>query len=133
MHHREQGGSPGKSLDLLKRQETIVSECVRRGDSDHCLNELQRRARATDISADPRDRHEMLRLLLQPPKTFVRAQVTIHNPPPGSLCSPPLPGSCDPGTTSPGERMACIRLVQRHACLCGHRLAPHPYPSLPPA
>ena len=53
---------------------------------------------------------------------------------PGSLCSPPLPGSRDPGTTSPGERTARLRLVQRHAGLCRRRLAPPPpYPSLPPA
>ena len=38
------GGSLGKSLELPKRQETIVSGCVRRGDSEHCLSELQRRA-----------------------------------------------------------------------------------------
>ena len=62
-----------------------------------------------------------------------QAQVTIHTSPPGSLCSPPLPESCDPGTTSPGERTAHLRLVQRHAGLCHHRLAPHPYPSLPPS
>ena len=63
----------------------------------------------------------------------VRAQVTLHTSPPRSLCSPPLPGSRDPGTTSPGERTACLGLVQCHAGLCRHRLAPHPYPSLPPA
>ena len=60
----------GKSLDLPKRQENIVSGCVRRGDSEHCLNELQRQARATAISVDPRDGHEMLRLLLQPPRSL---------------------------------------------------------------
>ena len=32
------GGSLGKSLELPKRQETIVLGCVRRGDSEHCLN-----------------------------------------------------------------------------------------------
>ena len=64
----------------------------------------------------------------------MRAQVTIHTSPPGSLCSPPLPGSRDPGTTSPGERTACLTLVQRHAGLCRRRLTPPPpYPSLPPA
>ncbi len=40
-------GSPGKTLDLPKRQETFsslfVSWCVRRGDSERCLKELQRR------------------------------------------------------------------------------------------
>ena len=33
----------GKTLNLPKRQETIVSGCARRGDSEHRLNELQRR------------------------------------------------------------------------------------------
>ena len=32
----------GKSLELPKRQETIDSGCVRRGDSEHRLDELQR-------------------------------------------------------------------------------------------
>ena len=57
VHHSSPGGSPGKSLQLPKRQETFsslfVSWCARRGDSEHRLNELQRRARATAISADP--------------------------------------------------------------------------------
>ena len=53
--------------------------------------------------------------------------------PPRSLCSPPPPGSRDPGTTSPGECTAHLRLVQLHASLCRRRLALHPYPSLPPA
>ena len=51
------GGSPGKSLQLLKRQETFSclfdSRRARRGDSERRLNELQRRARAAGISADP--------------------------------------------------------------------------------
>ena len=48
----------------------------------------------------------------------MRAQVTLHTSPPGNVCSPPLPGSRDPGTTSPGECTARLRLVQRHAGLC---------------
>ena len=36
-------------------------------------------------------------------KPVCKPQVTIHTAPPRSLCSPPLPGSHDPGTTSPGE------------------------------
>ena len=44
MHHSYLGGSLGKSPDLPKREETIVSGCARRGDSEHCLNELQRQA-----------------------------------------------------------------------------------------
>ena len=63
----------------------------------------------------------------------MRAQVTLHTALPGNLCSSPLPGSRDPGTTSPGERTACLRLLQRHAGLCRCRLIPHPCPSLPPA
>ena len=64
----------------------------------------------------------------------MRAQVTLHTFPPGSLCSPPLPGSRDPGTTSPGERTVRLGLLQRHAGLCRRRLAPSPpYPSLPAA
>ena len=64
----------------------------------------------------------------------MRAQVTVHTSPPRSLCSPPLPGSRDPGTTSPGECTARLRLVQRHAGLGRRRLAPPPlYRSLPAA
>ena len=64
MHHSWPGGSLGKSLDLPKRQETIVSGCMRREDSEHRLNELQRRAQAAAIGGDTRDGHETLRLLL---------------------------------------------------------------------
>ena len=42
VHHGEPGGSPGKSLQLPKRQDTIVSGCMRRGDPEHHLHELQR-------------------------------------------------------------------------------------------
>ena len=56
-HHSWLGGSLGKSLQLLKRQETFsslfVSRCVRRGDSERGLNELQRPARAAAIRVDP--------------------------------------------------------------------------------
>ena len=58
----------------------------------------------------------------------MQAQVTIHTSPPRSLCSPPLPGSRDPGTTSLGEHTAHLMLVQRHAGLCHHRLALHSIP-----
>ena len=57
-------------MELPKRQETIVSGCARRGDSENCLNELQRRAGAAAISTDPRDGHETLRLLLQSPRSL---------------------------------------------------------------
>ena len=60
----------------------------------------------------------------------MKAQVTLHTSPPGSLCSPPLPGSRDPGTNSPGEPTVRLRLLQCHTGLCHHRLTPH---SIPPS
>ena len=77
-HHSWPGGSPGKTLDLPKRQETIVSQRARRGDSERRLNELQRRVRAVAISADPRDGHGTLRLLLPPPRSLCVS--TGHSP-----------------------------------------------------
>ena len=81
-HHSWLGGSPGKTLQLPKRQETFsslfVSWCARRGDSERRLNELQRRARAVAISTGPRDRCETLRLLLLPPKSLCAS--TGHSP-----------------------------------------------------
>ena len=81
-HHSWPGGSPAKSLQLPKRQETFsclfVSWCARRGDSERCLNELQRRPQAAAISADTRDGHEMLRLLL--PQTRILCASTGHSP-----------------------------------------------------
>ena len=65
-------------MDLLKRQETIVSGCARRGDSKHRLKELQRWAQVVATGADTRDRHEMLRLLLQPPRSLCAS--TGHSP-----------------------------------------------------
>ena len=62
----------------------------------------------------------------------MEAQVTIHTAPPGRLCCPPLPGSHDPGTTSPGEHTVSLRLLQRHAALCHHRLTTHSVPLPPP-
>ena len=71
-HHSWLGGRSGKSLQLPKRQETFsflfVSRRSRRGDSECRINELQRLAGATVISADPRDGRETLGLLLPPPK-----------------------------------------------------------------
>ena len=54
-------------------------------------------------------------------ESCVQAQVTIHTHP-GNLCSPPLPGSRDPGRSSPGEHTARFRLLQCHASLCPCRL-----------
>ena len=68
----------GKSLELPKRQETIVSGCTRKGDSEHRLNELQIWMRAAAISTDTRDSHETLRLLLQPPRSLCAS--TGHYP-----------------------------------------------------
>ena len=61
----------------------------------------------------------------------VQAHVTIHTSPPGSLCSPPLPGSCDPGTTSPGEHSTSgwCNVTPASATASSPRI---PYPSLPP-
>ena len=81
-HHSEPKGSPGKGLQLPKRQETFsylfVSWCARRGDSERRLNELQRRAQAAATSADPRDGHETLRLLLPPQRSLCAS--TGHSP-----------------------------------------------------
>ena len=67
-----------KSLELPKRQETIVSGGTRIGDSEHRLNKLQTQVRAAAISADTRDRHEMLRRLLQPQRSLCAS--TGHYP-----------------------------------------------------
>ena len=72
------GRESGKFLDLPKRQETIVLGCARRRDSEHRLNELQTWVRAAAISADTRDGHETLRLLLQPPRRLCAS--TGHYP-----------------------------------------------------
>ena len=51
---------------------------MKRGDSEDCLNKLHRWARSAAISADTRDGHEMLRLLLQPPRSLCAS--TGHYP-----------------------------------------------------
>ena len=80
--HSYLGVCPGKSLELPKRQETFsclfVSRCARRGDLEHCLNEFQRLAQDAAISADTRNRHETLRLLLPPPRSLCAS--TGHYP-----------------------------------------------------
>ena len=129
------GRESGKCLDQLKRQETIVSGCTKRGDSfpvcpqntEHCLSKLQRWAQAMAISLDPRDRHEMLTLLLLPPKILC-ASTGPYPHTPRSLCSPPLPGTRDPGTTSLGECTVHLKLLQHHSSLCHCRLALHSVP-----
>ena len=58
-----------------------------------------------------------------------------------SLSTPPLLGACAARLCQgpviqgqlPRENAWRLRLVQRHAGLCGHRLTPQLYPSLPPA
>ena len=81
-HHSYPGGSLGKGLELPNRQETFsclfVSWCARRGDSERCLKELQRWARAAANSGDPRDGHETLRLLLPLPRSLCAS--TGHSP-----------------------------------------------------
>ena len=76
-------------MDLLKRKETIVLGCTRRGDSfpvcshkaEYCLSELQRWARAVTISLDPKDRHEMLTLLLLPTRILCASTDHYLHPP----------------------------------------------------
>ncbi|KAJ8782426.1 hypothetical protein J1605_010134 [Eschrichtius robustus] len=82
-----------------------------RGDSERCLNELQKRARAAALSVDPRDRREP-RLSTRTPETVAsrgyqrgpqrragdakaaaaatKKPVCEHR----SLSTPPLPGAC---------------------------------------
>ena len=97
VHHRQPGGSPGNTLHLPKRQETIVLGCARRGDSfsvcpqkaEHHRNELQRQEQAVDISLDTRDGLEMLTLLLKPPKILCASTGHYHmHPPPTSPQKP---------------------------------------------
>ena len=124
-----------KNPELPKRQETIVLWCARRGDSEHHLNELQRWVQAAAISADHRDKHEMLRRLLQSPRSLCASTGHYtHAPPPHpwSLCSLPLPGSHEPGRTSPGEHTAHLRVLHHQAGLCTRRFAPHSVPLPPP-
>ena len=75
-HHSWLGGRAGKSLQLPKRQETFsclfVSRRARRGDAEHCLNELQRRTQAAVISVGPRDGRE--------------PWLTARTPEPGASC-----------------------------------------------
>ena len=113
-------------------QETIVLGCVRRGLSfpmctqkaEHHLSELQRWAQAMAINSEPRDRYKQLTLLLPPPRILCAS--TGHYPHPArSLCSTPLPGSCDLETTSPGEHTVQLRMLQCHTGLCHHRLTLH--------
>ena len=119
-------------MDLPERQETIVLGCVRRGAScsvcpetaEHHLSELQRQARDAAIILDPRDRHGLLLLPPLPPRILCAS--SGHYPhPAGSPCSKALAGFHDSGPTSPGEQMACPRLLQCHAGLCCCRHAPH--------
>ena len=78
----------GKKSGTAKRQETIVSGCASREDSKHCLNELQRRARATAISADTRDGHETLKLLLHPPRILCASTGHYPHLPSGEAVQP---------------------------------------------
>ena len=100
----------------------MILGCARRGDSfsvnpqkaEHRLNELQRWEQTVAISSVSRDGREMLMLLLQPPRILCASTGHYPQPCPESLCSPPLPGSCNPGTTSLGEHTVHLRLLQLH-------------------
>ena len=89
---RREHSLKGVSAPQLARRESSLREKVwtclrgnrplfqgaRGGDSEHCLNELQRQARAVVISSDTRDGHGTLRLLLQPQRS--RCASTGHSP-----------------------------------------------------
>ena len=61
----------------------------------------------------------------------VKAQVTIHTSPPRILCSPPLPGSHDPGTLS-RENTRCASGRCNFRPTSATTGSPHiPYPSFP--
>ena len=96
------------------------------------LRALPKGAQEMGTSCSYQRRHQRRACCCSHQEACVKAQVTIHTSPPRSLCSPPLPGSRDPGTTSLGERTARLRLVQHHAGLCRRRLAPHSVPLPPP-
>ena len=130
--HSYPGGSPGKSLELPKRQETIVSGCARRGDSEHCLNELQRWARAAAISVDPRDGHETLRLLLQPPRSLCASTGHYSHLPSREPVQPATARVLWSRNNFPGRTHVVPRLLQHYAGLCHPRLAPHSIPLPPP-
>ena len=106
MCHSYLEGSPGKCLELPKRQETIVLGCARRGDSEHHLNELQRWAWDTAISTNTRDGHETLRLLLQPPRSLCASTGHYPHLPSCKPLQPPLPGSMIQGQL-PLENIQC--------------------------
>ena len=107
---------------------------MRRRDSEHWLKELLRWARAMVISTDTRDGHEMLRLLLQSPRSLVYK----HR----SLSTPPLPRVCV-ARHCQGAMIQGQLPWENTQCAAGHcniMLASAttgspciPYPSLPPA
>ena len=101
----------------------------RRGDTEHCLNELQRSAWATDISVDTRDGHETLTLLLQPPRILCASTGHYPHSPSWEHVQPTtdkVPWSTDsfPGRTHDVP----LRLLQNYAGLCCHRLTLHSTP-----
>ena len=58
------GRESGKKSGAVREARDHCFGVPKRGESEHCLNELQRQARAAAISPDPRDGHEKLSLLL---------------------------------------------------------------------
>ena len=97
--------------------------CTRRGDSEHRLKELQRRAQATAISMDTRDGHETLRLLLQPPRSLCASTGHYPHLPCWETVQPAtarVPGSRDnfPGRThgTPQAAATSCRTLPPQAC-----------------
>ena len=97
------------------------------------MNWLQRWVQAAAIYSDPRNRHEMLRLLLQPPRSLCASTGHYPHTCPRKLCSPSLPGSCGPQTTSPGEHTACNVTPASAATDSPHIPIITTIPLLPPA
>ena len=118
-HHSWLGGSPGKSLQLPKRQETFsslfVSWSARRGDSERRLNELQKLARAAAISADPRGERETLGLLLPPPRSLCASPGHSPHRPSREPVQPATARAPGSGDNIPG-RMHCAPQAAATSC-----------------
>ena len=117
---------------------------MRRGDSEHCLNKLQRQARATAISRDTRDVHEMLRLLSTPPLTgaceahhcqgpVIQGQLPQENARRASGCCNVTPASATAGSprirTPPSPRPEWARAPESAAPLTPSCLSEEQMPS----
>ena len=139
MRHSWPGGSAGKSLDLPKRQETIVVGYVRRGDScsvypqkvEHHLSELQRWVQTAAISSHPRDGHEPLMLQPLPPRILCASAGHYPHPLPGTSAAHHCQGSVIQGKFLGGNTRCtsgcCNVMPASGAAGLPHIL----YPSLP--